>query len=131
MAIKQDKEGYVLTLRMHPDEIPENLLRDYVGARYQCVLVRLNGNDKPMNKEIEYAGDRLVQMSGLLCRDPDFWDFLFDRQAIMVPCEIETTEYLRRHLGVQTRADLRTNSNARDLFNLLHEEFMTWKREKN
>ena len=33
MAIKQDKDGYVLTLRMHPDEIPEELLRDCFGYR--------------------------------------------------------------------------------------------------
>jgi hypothetical protein len=131
MAMKQDKEGYVLTLRMHPDEIPEDLLRDFVGARYQCVLVRLDGNDKPMNKEIEYAGDKIVQTSGVICRDPDFWNFLFDRLQIMVPCEKDATDWLRSHLGVQSRADLRTNINARDRFNLLHEEFMTWKREKN
>lgn len=120
-----------MTLRMHPDQIPEDLLRDYVGARYQCVLVRLDGNDKPMNKEIEYAGDRLVQLSGMYCRNPDFWDFLYDRLQITIPCESETTEWLRTHLGVQTRAELRTNSNARDRFNLLHEDFITWKQEKN
>ena len=36
-ALKQDKTGFVLTLNMHPDEIPEELLRDFVGARYQVV----------------------------------------------------------------------------------------------
>ena len=40
VALKQDKTGYVLTLSMHPDDIPESLLRDFVGARYQVVMVR-------------------------------------------------------------------------------------------
>ena len=38
VALKQDKTGYVLTLCMHPDDIPTDLLRDFVGARYQVVI---------------------------------------------------------------------------------------------
>jgi hypothetical protein len=41
MALKQNKDGYVLTMTVHPDEVPDALLRDYVGARYQVVMVRL------------------------------------------------------------------------------------------
>jgi transposase len=37
VALKQDKTGYVLNLSMHPDDVPEELLRDFVGARYQVV----------------------------------------------------------------------------------------------
>ena len=40
VAIKQDKTGYVLTLSIHPDEIPEEVMRDFVGARYQVVALR-------------------------------------------------------------------------------------------
>jgi hypothetical protein len=53
VAIKQDKTGYVLTLSIHPDEIPEEVMRDFVGARYQVVMVRLNGEEKPMNRSHE------------------------------------------------------------------------------
>jgi hypothetical protein len=131
LAMKQDREGYVLNLRMHPDEIPEDLLRDFVGARYQCVLVRLDGHDKPMNRESEYAGDRLVQMAGLMCRDPDFWQYLFDDLRIMDQSEKEAADWLRVHLGLQSRSDLRTNVAARERLNLLNEEFQTWKQEKS
>ena len=31
VALKQDRTGYVLTLSLHPDEIPEELLRDLLG----------------------------------------------------------------------------------------------------
>ena len=30
IALKQDSTGYVLTLRVHPDELPEEILRDFV-----------------------------------------------------------------------------------------------------
>jgi hypothetical protein len=39
VSMKQDNSGYVLTLRIHPDEVPEEILRDFVGARYMAVLV--------------------------------------------------------------------------------------------
>jgi len=42
VALKQNKDGYVLTLNVHPDEVPDSLLRDFVGARYQVVMVRLS-----------------------------------------------------------------------------------------
>ena len=57
MAMKQDRTGYVLTLSVHPDEVPDEILRDFVGARYQVVMVRLNGTDQPMIREQEYAPD--------------------------------------------------------------------------
>jgi len=131
LAIKQDKEGYVLNLRMHPEDIPEDLLRDFVGARYQCVLVRLNGNDQPMNKEIEYAGDRIVQAAGVTCKDPEFWQYLFDDLRIMEQSEKDATNWLRDYLGIQSRTELRTNTVARDQFNLLHKEFLQWKQRRN
>ena len=41
IALKQDSNGFVLTLAVHPDEAPEELLRDFVGARYVVVMVRI------------------------------------------------------------------------------------------
>ena len=77
VALKQDKTGYVLTLSMHPDDIPEDLLRDFVGARYQVVMVRIDSNEKPMNPQEEFAGDRALRIAGMLCRDTRFWEFLY------------------------------------------------------
>ena len=82
VALKQDKTGYVLTLSMHPDEIPEELLRDFVGARYQCVLVRLNGDEQPMDKAEEFAGDRAIRIAGLICRYHKFWKYLYAKEQI-------------------------------------------------
>ena len=42
IALKQDRNGYVMTLRIHPDDVPDELLRDFVGARYIVAMVRLN-----------------------------------------------------------------------------------------
>lgn len=129
LALKQDKEGYVLTLRMHPDEIPDELLRDFVGARYQCVMVRLDSVDKPLIREQEYAGDHFVSKAGAMCRDPAFWQYLHEDLQILNASEAETTEWLRNYLGVQSRADLKTNEVARNRLNTIHQEFMAWNHE--
>ena len=66
VALKQDKTGYMLTLNIHPDEIPEGLMRDFVGARYQVVMVRLNGEEKPTWFDPpQYCAE--IQNFGLTC----------------------------------------------------------------
>ena len=51
VALKQDKTGYVLALSIHPDDVPTDLLRDFVGARYGVAMVRIDGNEQPMNRK--------------------------------------------------------------------------------
>ena len=126
VALKQDKTGYVLTLSLHPDEIPEELLRDYVGARYQVVMVRLNGSEQPMDRKEEFEGDRSIRIAGLLCRDPKFWKFLFDDSQIFEEDEETCTNWLRDYLGVQSRSELKTNEDARKRLDKIYREYKEW-----
>jgi hypothetical protein len=125
VALKQDKTGYVLTLSMHPDDIPEELLRDFVGARYQVVMVRLDSNDQPMTTN-EYAGDKLVRAACILCRNPKFWTYLFEDAQIMEENEPSATDWLRTYLNITTRAELKTNQHARNMLSKLFKEFDAW-----
>ena len=125
MAIKQDKDGYVLTLRMHPDEIPEELLRDFVGSRYSCVLVRLGEDEAPMER-VDFAGDKSVRLAGMLCRNPRFWAYLVDSGYVLEPTEEEAQTWLRECLDIASRAELKTNAPARIRLDSLHKEFTQW-----
>ena len=129
VALKQDKTGYVLTLSMHPDDIPEELLRDFVGARYQVVMVRVGTDESPLNRE-EFIGDKTVRIAGLLCRDPKFWKYLCDDGQIFEEEEEMATEWLRHCLNIQSRSELKTNEMARISFNRILKEFNEW-RKKN
>ena len=127
MAMKQDRTGYVLTLSVHPDEVPDEILRDFVGARSQVVMVRLNGNDQPMIREQEYAPDP-VKIAGILCRDVDFHRFLVEIGNIAEANEKSTIDWMRNELGIASRTELKTNTDAaRHLF-AINEEFKAWKR---
>jgi hypothetical protein len=126
IALKQDKEGMVLTLRVHPDELCDRVIRDFVGARYQVVMVRLDGEDKPMKREQEHSTD-WVRMAGMLSRDPAFPKFLEDRGEVLEANEEEALEWLREYLGVQSRSELPQNPAACHRLRTLLLEFNQWK----
>lgn len=126
VALKQDKTGYVLTLCIHPDEIPDELLRDFVGSRYQVVMVRLDEADQPIERK-NFDGQKAVRKSAILCRDPDFWDFLYDDLQIMDKSEKEATDWMRNYLNIDSRSELNTNEEARIAFEKLDTKFQHWK----
>ena len=126
VALKQDKNGYVLTLNIHPDELDERILRDFVGARYQVVMVRLNDMEQPMERREEFVGEESVKTAGQLCRNKLFWDYLIDSGDISECSERIATEWLRESLGIKTRSELKTNPTARVRLDTINWEFTKW-----
>lgn len=127
VALKQDKTGYVLTLCVHPDDIPNELLRDFVGSHYQVVMVRLNDDNQPINRDGEFEGDRAIRLAGVLCREKEFWEYLHCEGYIFDPDEKDATDWLRDYLGVQSRSELKTNQEARLRLKKINEEYKAWR----
>jgi len=127
-GLRQSKDGFVLSVAIHPDEVPADLIRDFVGARYMVVMVRLGDDDQPMNREGDFPGDTAVKMAGIVCRDPEFWEWLFQKQAIFEKNEAACKEWLHSYLGIESRKELKTDSSARDLFNQLKRTFEVWRK---
>jgi hypothetical protein len=125
VALKQDKTGYVLTLSLHPDDIPEDLLRDFVGSRYQVVMVRIGDNEQPMDPE-EFAGNRAVRVAAMLCKDPKFWKYLHEDLKIYDEDEEEATNFIRQYLNIPSRSELKSNKAAQILLDKLHKEYQAW-----
>jgi hypothetical protein len=126
MALKQNKDGYVLTLAIHPDDLQDDLMRDFIGSRYQVVMVRLNDNEQVMDRESELGGTKAVRIAGMLCRDPKFWAYLHQDLQIIEASESDATEWLRHYLNVQSRSDIKTNPEAQQLLDKVHKEFKQW-----
>jgi len=104
VALKQDRTGFILTLCIHPDEIPEELLRDFVGARYGCALVRIQDDESPTPYH------NRVQQAAILCKQENFWKFvgaLDEQDAAATLCEM---------LGIESRAELNGSTKAQSLF---------------
>ena len=127
-GLKQSKDGYVLTLAVHPDEIPDDLVRDFIGSRYVVVMVRLDQNEQPMNRGNEFPGDHAVKMAGIMCRDPDFWEWLHAKEWLMEKNERACTEWLISYLNIESRKELKTDQDARELFAKLKSSFDAWRK---
>ena len=126
VALKQTKDGIVMSLAIHPDDLPEELMRDFVGARYMVVMVRLGDEEKPLNRE-EFAGSQLVKLAGILCRDKDFWDYLYDDGQLFEKNEAACVDWMTSYLGVNSRADIKTNQEAQRLLKDMNAKFKEWK----
>ena len=111
IALKQDRTGFILTLSMHPDEAPEEILRDFVGARYACALVRIQDDESPT----QYSNR--VAKAGMLCRDHDFQEFL------LCDNELDATHMLCKRCGIESRTELHGNKFAIAEFDVLLREF--------
>ena len=111
VALKQDRTGFVLTIAIHPDEVPEELMRDFVGARYGCAFVRIQDDESatPYTNRVAKAG--------MLCRNPDFQEFL------SCDNETDTAHMLCKRCGVESRTELHGSADGKRLFDLLVHEF--------
>lgn len=128
VALKQTKDGIVMSLAIHPDELPEELMRDFVGARYMVVMVRLGDDESPLNRN-DYAGAQLVKLAGMLCRDSKFWDYLYEQGLLLETNESACIEWLKSYLNLHSRADIKTNLEAQGALKLLYAQYKEWKND--
>lgn len=111
VALKQDRNGYILTLLLHPDEIPEELLRDFVGARYACALVRIQDDESPTPYE------NRVQKAAILCKTIEFMDFIGALSEDMA------ARKLCQACGITSRSELNGNVEAQKKFDDLVKDY--------
>jgi len=124
VALKQTKDGIVMSLAIHPDDLPEELIRDFVGSRYMVVMVRLNDDETPMQRE---PVNKHISVAGMLCRDPQFWEFLYEQGLLLETNEDATTEWLKAYLNIDSRRELKDNQDAQIALNKILREFREWK----
>ena len=133
ISMSQSKQGTVLRLALHPNEVPPSLHTDWVGSRYMVAMVKLDEEDQPEMSDQQRETNRLIASAGMLCRNLDFAKFLFDADTLLgVPNDEAEREKrvagaLREALGVESRSEMRTNSVARERFKNMVEEFTKWK----
>jgi hypothetical protein len=124
VALKQDRTGFVLTLNIHPDEIPEELMRDYVGARYAVVMARI------LDDESATQYDNRVKRAGILCRTREFQFWLTETGHTAQKTEEDAIEALYALCGITSRTELNGNSEAKQKFDDMVNEYEQWKKEE-
>lgn len=129
VGLNQKKDGYVLTLIVQPQDVPDSLQRSPIGQRYMVALVAVSDDETPKDEGAEH-GQKLIQSAGILCRDRAFWRFLEEKYASWsdpVASEDQAAEVLKSVIAVDSRVDLRHNAEARRRFESLRSQFKYWK----
>lgn len=116
VAMAQDKNGHILKLSIHPNDLPKDLVLDPLGSRYVMVLARLNDQDEVEPPKDKSDGEKAVDMAGLLCRNMRFIHWLFDNGHSNGDTQQDAIDAVRSICDIKSRADFRTNEKARLLF---------------
>lgn len=122
VALKQDRTGFVLTLNIHPDEIPAELMRDFVGARYGVAMVRILDDESPTSY------DNRVKRAGMLCRTREFQVWLHEQGLVEHKNEDEAVHALYEICGITSRTELNGNAEAKANFDKMVEEYEQWQK---
>lgn len=123
IALTQDKNGLVLKLSLHPDDTPKDMILSPLGTRYMVAMVQLSDEDKPVKGREKTEGERAVAIAGTLCRNSRFIQWMVDKGYADKDTPESVAEGLRSICGVNSRAELATNEEARANFMELRELF--------
>lgn len=136
VAMRQTKDGYALTLVIHPDDVPPGLFATPVGQRYVVALVAVDDQEQPIppklpevKESIDSRGSEAVKYAALLCKEPLFWRYLndfIDFGVDKVYNEASAADALRRYVGVSSRSELAHDDRRRGRFEHLATEYRRW-----
>ena len=137
-SMSQSKAGTILRIAIHPNDVPPSLHTDWVGSRYMVAMVKLDDEDQPEISDDQRQAKALVASAGMLCRNEDFRKFLDSQDLLTFEVgnwddlseENMTENCLRRYLQIESRSELATNSEAREKFKKLQEDFTLWKKNR-
>lgn len=123
IAMAQDKNGHILKVAIHPNDLPKDLILDPLGTRYVMVLARLNDQDEVVKPREKSEGEKAVASSGALCNNPRFISWLYSRGLSGGSTATDAEVGVRAYCAVKSRAELATNEDARRKFIELRDAF--------
>tara|TARA_R100001129_G_scaffold133757_1_gene95089 strand:+ start:193 stop:633 length:441 start_codon:yes stop_codon:yes gene_type:complete len=122
-ALRQTKDGIAITLVVHPNDIPADLMSDPIGSRYMVGMARLDDDDTIMTPPSVREANKIVGQAGMMCREDSFQDWLFDQGLIFEKNEEAAAMAVRQHCDIHSRIELSSNKDAQKLWADLLGEF--------
>jgi len=136
MALKQEAEGIILTLRIAPAELPETVLLAGINARFAVAFSEI-ADDEQLKPKPENKGKRRqnsnVMRAAITCGEPQFQMFLQKKHRKSWEGSIgegadQAGEAMRTILDIESRRDLATDPEALKRYDKLIAEYEMWKR---
>ena len=122
-ALRQTKDGISITLVIHPNDVPQELISDHIGSRYMCGMARLDDDNQVVELDSVRKGKIMVNQAGMLCRDHDFQAWLVELGECLEPDEAEAAETIRFLCGIESRSELKHNEKAQEAWKKLLADF--------
>lgn len=139
-GLRKTKEGVLITLVIHPNDVPETLMRDWVGTRYMVamavipdsgVMPEYEGTPTASVQREKTPAERAIASMSALCRLREFWAFInlhMYRYGAGPKHPIENEEtcvwYVKDYCKIKSRSEFKTNPEARSRFELLRDEYL-------
>ena len=123
-VLRQSKDGIVLSLVLHPSDVPTPLLSDPIGSRYMVGMVRMGDNEEIIEPESVREGKRMVTSAGALCRDSDFQKWMVDNGFSEEQTEEAAATNVKRLQKVKSRAELKENEDAQRRWLVIRKHFI-------
>ena len=130
ISMRQNKDGFVLVMGIHPNDLPRALITSWVGSIWQVGMVQVGDDGMPVVPQEKKERNEPVTRAGLLCRTDKFQQWLAARYDTPIfedssssSKEEQASAILRNALGVESRAELKTDDDALALFNKIMSAF--------
>lgn len=122
-SMTQTKDGFKLTLVIHPEDINPDLTSHPIGTRYQVALVEISDEGQPVKPKGKTEAEQAVASAGMLCRNTAFQTWLVTVTLADEISEAHAAEAVCQFCGIQSRAELATDREALKLFDELRLRF--------
>lgn len=123
VSSRQTKEGTFITLCIHPNEVPVDLIAAPVGLRYVVAMVQTDDHGQAVKGKDADEGDKAVQSAAMLCRNPKFQRWMCDTGLAFGTSEADCSDGVRDHCGIESRTQIKTDREARKKFEELRRAF--------
>jgi len=136
VALKQEAEGILLTLRIAPADLPETVLVAGINARFAVAFSEIDEQEQLKPKpeiKTKRKQNSNVMHAAITCGEHGFQTFLYKKHRKQWDGAIgdgadRAGEAMRMILGIVSRRDLATDAEALKRYDKLVAEYEMWKR---
>jgi hypothetical protein len=147
-ALRQSKDGIVISFVVHPSDIPAALQTSSIGSRWMAALVQIGDDerpipqaakepqtksaatprrlDKPAGAKRAWEELQPAQQAGIRCGEPTFRAFLTEEYTYAPSTTEEAAEAVRDLCCVNSRAQLNTIHSSRVIWFGLDKKYQAW-----
>jgi|TARA_R110000824_G_scaffold175460_1_gene353919 hypothetical protein len=115
-ALRQTKDGIAVTIVVHPNDVPSDLMSDPIGSRYMIGMARLDEQEQIIEPESVKEGRKLSNQAGMFCRDQVFQQWLVDADLSFAVDEESAIAAVREFCVIDSRSELKSNIEAQTMW---------------